>query len=172
MRTLAIFALAGLAAYAQPLSPAAETSVSIAGKSINIKYSAPSVRGRQIFGDAGILKKDDTYPIWRAGANEATHLHTDGTLTIGSLNLAPGDYSLWVQLDGPSGWNLVVNKQVGQSGTDYDKAQDVGRVPMKMMKSGAMVETYKMTLAASGGNSGKLTLQWEHLGALVDFTVK
>ena len=31
----------------QPASPAAETSVTIAGKALSIKYSAPSVRGRR-----------------------------------------------------------------------------------------------------------------------------
>jgi hypothetical protein len=171
-RTAVFLALSTCIGYAQNLSPAAETSVSIAGKNIDIKYSAPSVRGRQIFGDNGILKNDATYPVWRAGANEATRLHTDATLTMGGVTLVPGDYSLYVQLNGPSGWVLIVNKQVGQSGTEYDKAQDVGRVPMKMLKSAKMTETFKITLASAGGNSGKLTLEWDHVGAQVDFTVK
>src|SRR5512142_48597 len=74
------------------MSPPAETSVTIAGKTITIKYSAPSVRGRQMFGDGGVISKDRTYPVWRAGANSATSLHTDGTLTIENLVVPPGDY--------------------------------------------------------------------------------
>jgi hypothetical protein len=35
------------------------------------EYGAPSVRGRQIFGDGGLVSKDWTYPVWRAGANAA-----------------------------------------------------------------------------------------------------
>jgi hypothetical protein len=59
-------------------SPAAKASATIAGKAITIKYGAPSVRGRQIFGDGGLA-----YPVWRAGANAAT------TLTTGADLLSP-----------------------------------------------------------------------------------
>ena len=52
----------------------------IAGKPITIKYGAPSVRGRQIFGDGGLVSKDWAYPVWRAGANSATAFHTDAAL--------------------------------------------------------------------------------------------
>src|SRR5262249_18746909 len=46
-------------------SPPAETSTEIGGKKISIKYSAPSMRGRQIFGAGGVVSNDETYPVWR-----------------------------------------------------------------------------------------------------------
>ena len=49
-------------------SPGAETSVTIDGKNLWIYYHAPSVRGRQIFGDAGALKKPYGN-VWRLGAD-------------------------------------------------------------------------------------------------------
>src|SRR5437660_3077982 len=67
-------------------SPAATASATIAGKPITIKYGAPSVRGRQIFGDAGLLSTDWTYPVWRAGANAATTLITGVDLDIGGIH--------------------------------------------------------------------------------------
>jgi hypothetical protein len=152
-------------------SPAAQTSATINGKAISIKYSAPSVRGRKIFGDGGVVSHDGTYPVWRAGANEATALHTEGTLQIGSLTVPAGDYTLWVDVGSPT-WQLIINKQTGQFGTDYSKAQDLGRVPMHMSKPSALVETYKMTVSSAGGNKGKLQLEWENYVASVDFTVK
>ena len=78
----------------------------------------------------------------------------------------------------PAGWQLIVSKQTGQWGinrdgsTSLDKSKELGRVPMKMSKPPAPVETYKMTLAGTGGNKGKLTLEWENVVASVDFTVK
>jgi len=39
-----------------PLSPPASTSVTINGKAIAIKYSAPSMRGRKIFNGSGALR--------------------------------------------------------------------------------------------------------------------
>ena len=68
--------------------------------------------------------------MWRAGANEATALHTDADLQIGSLNIPKGDYSLFVNLANPDSWELIVNKQTGQSGLEYDPKQDLGRVKM------------------------------------------
>ena len=174
MRSLviALGALAAFPAIAQPLSPPAETSASIAGKTIDIKYSAPSVRGRQIFGDKGILKNDATYPVWRAGANEATRLHTDGTLTIGTLTLAPGDYSLWVQLDAPTGWNLIVNKQVGQWGTDHDAKQDIGRMRMTMAKTPEHVEDFTINVRSTGAGRGAIDMAWGDSVATAPFTVR
>ncbi len=34
----------------RPLSPPAETSATIGGKTVTVEYSAPSMRGRRIFG--------------------------------------------------------------------------------------------------------------------------
>ena len=171
---IAVFASLTLAqppAKKQPLSPPAQASVTIAGKAIGIKYSAPSVRGRQIFGEGGLISKDKTAPVWRAGANSATALHTDGTLDIKGLTVPPGDYTLFV-LPTTTPWQLIVNKQTGQWGLTYDQAQDLGRVPMDMSKPPATVETLKYTLSDEGGNKGKLLLEWENVAASVPFTVK
>jgi hypothetical protein len=152
-----------------PLSPPANTSVTINGKTIAIKYSAPSMRGRKIFNGAGALQPDNT--IWRAGANEATALHTDADLDIGGLAVPKGDYTLFVWLD-PAQWKLVVSKQTGQFGTEYSQEKDLGRVPMTMSKPPAPIETYKVTLSGAGGNKGKLQLEWENVIASVPLTVK
>ena len=170
LTTILVFAASAISLSAQP-SPPAETSVTIAGKAITVKYSAPSVRGRKVFGDDSFLKADATYPVWRAGANTATELDTAGDLTIGSLTVPAGKHSLYVLLDKPA-WKLIVNKQTGQSGMTYDQKQDLGRVTMTMGKTPALVEKYKMTLTSQGGNKGRLTLEWENTTASVDFTVK
>ena len=77
-------------------SPPAETSVTVAGKAIRIKYSAPSMRGRKIFGGL-----EPFGHVWRAGANDATALHTDANLDIGGLSVPKGDYTLFVYLWDP-----------------------------------------------------------------------
>jgi hypothetical protein len=149
-----------------PASPPAETAVTINGKQIAIKYAAPSMRGRKIFGGLEPYGK-----VWRAGANAATALHTDADLQIGNLAVPKGDYTLFVWLD-PEQWQLIVNKQTGQWGLSYDQSQDLGRVPMKMSKPSAPIETYKMTLANEGASSGLLKLEWENTIASVTFTAK
>ncbi len=154
-----------------PLSPPAEASVTIAGKAITIKYSAPSVRGRQMFGEGGVISKDKTYPVWRAGANAATALHTEADLDIKGLVVPKGDYTIFALVNATP-WQLIVNKQTGQWGLTYNQAQDLGRVPMDMSKPPKPIETYKMTLSSTGPNAGKLQLEFENYVASVPFTVK
>src|SRR5271157_2870122 len=55
-------------AWAQTSPPETATG-KIGSATLAIKYCAPSVRGRQIFGDGGQVMRDPTAPIWRAGAN-------------------------------------------------------------------------------------------------------
>jgi len=147
-------------------SPPAETSVSIGGKTIRINYSAPSMRGRKIFGGLEPYGR-----VWRAGANDATALHTDVNLDIGGLSVPKGDYTLFVYLD-PKQWQLVVSKQTGEWGLDYNQSHDLGRAKMDMSKSPKPIETYKMTLSNLGANKAKLQIEWENTVAEVGITVK
>jgi hypothetical protein len=167
-----VFALAILAAgLASAQSPPAQASVTVSGKTLSIQYSAPSVRGRKIFGPGGLLSQDPTYPAWRAGANSATAFHTDANLDIGGLNVPKGDYTLYVWVKDPEAWELIVNKQNGQWGLEYDAKQDLGRVKMTMSKPPATVEVLKYTLSNQAGKVN-LQLAWEKHIATVPITLK
>jgi hypothetical protein len=182
MKTILICSalLIGATAFAQttpapakraPASPPATAEVEINGKKIQIKYSAPSVRGRQMLGEGGRISKDPTYPVWRVGANSATSLHTDADLNINGLNVPAGDYTLFALIN-TDPWMLIVNKQTGQWGLSYKAEDDLGRVKMNMSKPSAPVETMKIDLTSEGGNKGKLTIEFENTVASVPFTVK
>ena len=128
---------------------------------ITIKYGAPSVRGRQIFGDAGLLSTDWTYPVWRAGANAATTLITGADLDIGGIYVSAGTYSLYVLVTNPENWKLIVNKQTGQRGHIYTARMDLGRVDMQMDRPNAPVEKLRYTITTAG-NTGTIQLEWEN----------
>jgi hypothetical protein len=155
-------------------SPAASESKTIGGKTITITYNSPRVRGREgkLFGKDGRISQDSTYPVWRAGANRATKLQTDADLDIGGLSVPAGAYSLYVDLSDPEAWTLIINKQTGQSGMTYDKAQDLGRVKMTMTKPPALVENLTYKITDLGGGKGTLTLEWENVSASVPIAVK
>ena len=155
-----------------PPSPDATTSATIGGKTLSIKYSAPSVRKRQIFGPGGLISKDPNYPVWRAGANSATSFHTDADLTIGTLSVPKGDYTIYALVEDPNNWQLIINKETGQWGLTYDKAQDLGRTKMTMSKPPQPIEVYKMTLSQTGTKTGRLQLEWENHIASVPITVR
>lgn len=168
------FALAcsTIASLAYGQSPAAQAIATVAGKKITIDYSAPSVRGRQIFGDGGLLSQDPTYPAWRAGANSATAFHTDADLDIGGLSVPKGSYTLYCWVKNPDAWELIVSKETGQWGLEYNASRDVGRVKMTMSKPASTVEVLKYALSSEGANKVRLQLAWEKHVASVLITVK
>jgi hypothetical protein len=161
MRTLIVAMALVCPAFGQFTSPPAQTSVTVGGKTIAIKYHAPSMHDRKIFGGLEPYGK-----VWRAGANDATALHTDADLQIKNLTVPKGDYTLFVWLDAKQ-WQLIVNKQTRQWGLEYHKEQDLGRVPMDMSKPPAPIDTFKITLTTN-----KLQMEWENTIASVPVVVK
>ena len=115
----------------------------------------------------------------RRGANVVLVARNGDVLTqiaeeIGAKALAvpKGEYTLFVDVSNPDAWTLVVNKQTGQWGLDYDKKQDLGRVPMAMTRPASPVEQLKYTLTANGSNAATLRLAWEQHVATVPIAVK
>jgi hypothetical protein len=152
-----------------PASPPAKVSATVGGKTITISYSSPAVKGRagQIFTKDGLISHNPHYPVWRAGANSATALHTEADIKIGDLAVPKGDYTLFVDISDPDNWVLIVSKKTGEWGLAYDPTQDLGKVKMKMSKPPALVEDLKYTIADMGGGNGRITLAWENHSASV-----
>jgi hypothetical protein len=153
-------------------SPPEQASITVGGKRITIEYSAPSVRGRKIFGANGLVARDPTYPAWRAGANSATAFHTDADLDVGGLSVPKGNYTLYCWVKNPDAWELIINKETGQWGLTYNASQDLGRAKMTMSRPPAPIEQLKYTLTGQGGNKVQLQLAWENHVASVPITVK
>jgi hypothetical protein len=96
------------------------------GATITLSYGRPYLKARKVLSDVAPAGK-----IWRTGADAATTLTTDKTLMIGSLMLPPGTYTLYTIPDAAS-WKLVVSKQTGQWGTEYNADRDLGRTDLKV----------------------------------------
>ena len=143
----------------KPLSPPAKAVATIEGKKITIDYSAPSKRGRVIMGELVPYGK-----VWRTGANAATTLTTASDLMIGAIHVPAGTYTLYT-IPGEKEWTLIVNKQTGQWGTDYDETKDLGRTKLAVQALSAPVETFAISLPSKGQNQSTLTLKWENVEA-------
>ena len=157
-----------------PKSPTVKEAGIIGGAAITIDYCSPRVRGREgkIFTKDGLISHNPHYPVWRAGANDATKLTVDADVKIGDLLVPKGVYTLFVDISDPAKWVLVVSKKTGEWGLAYDAASDLGRVPMKTSATPALVEELKYTLADLGGGKGTLTLAWENVTATVPVAAK
>jgi len=160
---------AGISGYAQqqPASPPGTASVTFGdGKTVTINYSRPSMRGRQIFG--GLVPYGQ---VWRTGANAATSLKTDVDLTIGGANVPAGSYTLYT-IPNENAWKLIINKQTGQWGTNYDEGKDLARVDMKVSKNASPTEQFTISLDKTGDTSATLKLDWANATATVPVVEK
>jgi hypothetical protein len=159
--------IAAIAANMKPtgtLSPRMTAYAAFAQGPIFINYGSPAVRGRTVWG--GTLVPFDT--IWRTGANEATHLATSKTIQLGDMTLAPGLYSLWTQHT-RGGTFLIVNRQVGQWGTQYNAANDIGRVAMEVTNTPENVEDFTIIVRSLGQGRGAIDLAWGDKMASANF---
>jgi len=132
------------------LSPRDTARATIGGAEIWVDYSRPQKRGRVIFGD---VVQWNT--VWRTGANAATQLNTSADLVIGGATVPAGKYTLWT-LPTQNGWKVILNKQTGQWGTEYNEAQDLVRIDAKVETLATPVE--QMLIAFE---PGALTVSWD-----------
>lgn len=147
----------------KPLSPPSQAKLTFAdGKTVTIDYSRPSMRNRKIFG--GLVPYDQ---VWRTGANAATSLKTDVALNIGGTNVPAGSYTIYT-LPGMNSWQLIINKQTGQWGTEYNQGQDLARIPMKVTQRSSGLELFTISFDKTGSNAATLKLEWENTIASVD----
>ena len=137
-------------------SPPGKAEVVLKGKTITIDYSRPFAKGRKIIG--GIVPYNQ---VWRTGANEATTFTTPIDLTIEDTKVPAGTYTLY-SLPSESGWKLIINKQTGQWGTEYDQKQDLARVDMQSAKTAQPVEQFTISFDKKGEDAATLVMEWEN----------
>lgn len=156
-----------MAAQEKRASPHEEVTATVSGKKITISYGRPSKKGREIFG--ALVPWDQ---VWRTGADEATTLTTEADLTIGTLQVPKGTYTLFT-IPKQKEWTLVVNKVAKQWGAyTYDQKQDLGRTPMTVTTNPKLVEQLTLTMEAQGEKKVVLKAAWDTTAASVPITVR
>lgn len=139
----------------------ASTTLTLNGNrppSISIDYGQPHARGRAV---AGALA-GDLGQVWRLGANEATTLRSDVDLTIGTLTVPKGAYTLAAATSATGQWQLIVNTKTGQWGIPYDASTELGRTPLTSRTLATPIESFTMWIipAPDGSASGEIRFAW------------
>src|SRR5436190_2501952 len=143
------------------------------GKWIEVTYGRPLKRGRELWGSGSDYGKAALVgtPIWRAGANVSTRLKTEVQLVIGGKTVAPGEYSLFIDLK-PNNWTLVVSTWAAQQNFDpankaalwgsynYTPDKDVVRVPMKLETLPHTAEQLTWEFVDMSDNGGTMAISW------------
>jgi hypothetical protein len=156
------FALAALAvmvagpALAQ-MNPRGEAKATVAGKAVSIDYGRPSLKGRDMLGQAQVGQ------AWRMGADAATGLKTDADLSFGAVNVPKGEYVLTATKVAADQWHLNV-----LSKADRSKVADIPLTPAKLPQS---VEMFTIALTGEK-DKGTLEMHWGTTALKAGFTAK
>lgn len=135
---------------------------------MRVDYGRPMLRGRKALGNPTLVPFD---AVWRTGADAATQFTTTASLSLGGVELLPGSYTLWT-MPTRNGAMLIVNRQRGQWGTEYDPTQDVGRVEFRTEALQAPIEQFTVRIVPISNTSGSLVLEWERFRWTAAITVR
>jgi hypothetical protein len=119
-----------------------------------IDYSRPLARGRTLLGD--VIPYDR---VWRTGANAATQFTTTTPIKLGGVLVPAGTYTLFTAPH-TSGVDLIVNKQSGEWGTEYNGSLNLGTTGMASAVATTPVEEFTISVIPGDPRHGKLVFEW------------
>ena len=140
---------------AKQLSVRDTTRVTIGAATFNVDYGRPLARGRVLLGN--IMPFDE---VWRTGANAATQFTTSAPITLAGIRLAAGTYTLWTVPREDGHAELIVNKQFGQWGTEYDEKLNLGKERLLVDTPTSPVEKFTVSIVPAGPRKGTLVMEW------------
>jgi len=121
-------------------------------------------------------------PVWRADANVSTRLRTEVPLVVNNKTIAPGEYSLFIDLK-PNNWTFIVStwkaskefpsreKDALFGSFDYTPDKDLLRAPMKLETLNHSVEQLTWKFLDMSDAGGVLAIEWDKVLASVPFKV-
>ena len=138
---------------------------------VHVFYNRPYKKGRVIFAENGLVPYGK---VWRTGANEATTLETNKTLSIGGKELKPGKYSLWTTPNAQS-WTIILNSDVPSWGINFngeanrDPKNDVVTVEAPVSLTETEIEQFTISIEKTGDEM-ELIFMWDKTVVAVPFT--
>jgi hypothetical protein len=123
---------------------------------VKITYSQPHKRNREIFGNLVPFGQ-----VWRLGANETTEITTTKDITINSILLKAGTYSLFA-IPEKDKWTIIINADVGLWGSyNYNTKQDVFRFTVPVQSTGDVIFEPFTILFDQKTDTADLLIMWD-----------
>jgi tetratricopeptide (TPR) repeat protein len=148
-------------------SPAATVTQTIGISTVTVKYSRPSVRGREIWGalvpygyNVQNFGAGNQAP-WRAGANENTVIQFSHNAKVEGQSIPAGSYGLFFVINKDNTGEVVLSKNYKSWGSFwYDPKNDLMRAKITLRD---IPETEMLTydFINDTKNSAELVLNWE-----------
>ncbi|MCB1121717.1 MAG: DUF2911 domain-containing protein [Verrucomicrobiae bacterium] len=133
-------------------SPNAAVSQTIGTTIVSVTYGRPGLKGRTL---ESLTPKGE---VWRTGANESTVITFSDDVTVGNKKIKAGTYSLYTIPQGNE-WTVIINSKLSW-GTQYDKAQDVARIPVSATMGNIQTEWFTIYFMDLSDTSATMYLRW------------
>jgi len=123
---------------------------------VEVDYSRPNVRGRQIFGGLVPYGK-----VWRTGANAATKIKFSEAVKIGGKDVPAGEYALFT-IPTETEWTIILSRNAKLWGAyDYKADTDARRVTVKPAAIDSPVESFTIAFDDLKDDGATIVLKWD-----------
>jgi Protein of unknown function (DUF2911) len=132
---------------------------------VEIDYSRPNVRGREIFGGLVPYGK-----VWRTGANASTKITFSDAVKIGGKEVPAGEYAFYT-LPTENEWTIILSKDTkGWGAYDYKSDTDALRVTVKPAPLANSVESFTIGFDDLKDDGATIALEWDKTRVPVELT--
>jgi hypothetical protein len=141
-------------------SPVSKVTQSVGMGEIEIEYSRPSMKGRTIFAEDGLVPFGQ---MWRTGANASTKVSFSEDVMVEGKELKAGKYALYT-VPGADKWDIIFYKDLSFWGvpSEYKNEDEALRVSVAPKKMGMTVETFLINIGHMRNDKAQLELIWEN----------
>jgi hypothetical protein len=120
---------------------------------IEVRYSRPSARGRELFGALVPWGRE-----WTPGADTATNVTFTNDVRVNGQRLAAGTYTIWT-LPERERWTIIFSSAHPVWHLPYPRGRDVLRIE-STPREGAHVELLTFSFPVVDGLTGELVMHW------------
>ena len=142
------------------VSPASEVEQMVGLTEIEIEYSRPSMRGRQVFGNLVPFGK-----VWRTGADNSTKISFDTDVIISGKTIQSGTYSIF-SIPNKESWEIILYSDVELWGVPRDWSENKivfsSMFDVKKLKKSNTVETFTISFNDLTNNDVNMSISWEN----------
>ena len=126
--------------------------------SVNLDYSRPSKKSREIFGGLVPYNK-----IWRTGANNPTTISFSDYVKINNQLISAGEYHLY-SVPTESTLDLVIYEKTDAWGSlpTFDKSKVIAKVSSDFIDLPNTVETFTISFENISNNGSTLNIMWDN----------
>tara|TARA_B100002019_G_scaffold150891_1_gene129973 strand:- start:267 stop:1121 length:855 start_codon:yes stop_codon:yes gene_type:complete len=142
------------------VSPASEVEQMVGLTEIEIEYSRPSMRGREVFGNLVPFGK-----VWRTGADNSTKISFDTDVIISGKTIQSGTYSIF-SVPNKESWEIILYSDVELWGVPRDWSENKivfsSMFDVKKLKKSNTVETFTISFNDLTNNDVNMSISWEN----------